>query len=65
MINSDRQIKCTRSGKIQHLLASWQSVLDFLEWEPSLEKENTIFLQLDVSTAYRPLGSENKLSLLP
>ena len=32
VVNSDRQIKCARSLITQHLLASWQSVFDYLEW---------------------------------
>ena len=44
VINSDRRIKCARSLITQPLLASWHSVLKFLEWHSSSEREkNKIF----------------------
>ena len=34
VINSERDVKCARSLIVNHLLTSWQSMLDFVEWHP-------------------------------
>ena len=48
VINSNKDVKCARSMIVNHLLTSWQSMLDFVEWHPPQERRCANSLQMEV-----------------
>jgi hypothetical protein len=60
VINSDRDVKCTGSMIVNHLLTSWQSMLDFVEWHPPQERGCANSLQMEVLATSRLLRWEGK-----
>ena len=60
VINSDRDVKCTGSMIVKHLLTFWQSMLDFVEWHPPQERRCANSLQMEVLATSRLLRWEGK-----
>ena len=60
VINSDRDVKCAGSMIVNHLLTSWQSMLDFVEWHPPQERGCANSLQMEVLATSRLLRWEGK-----
>ena len=47
-INSERDLKFVGSLIVNHLLKSWQTMLDFVEWHPPQERGCAISLQMEL-----------------
>ena len=51
------------SWVVNQLLSSWQSVLEFVKWDPPSQREHANSLQLEILATSRLLDWENKQSL--
>ncbi len=63
VVNSQRQVRCTKYWVVNQFLSSWQSVLDFIYWNPPSQRLHGNSLQLEILATSRLLDWENKATL--
>ena len=56
VVNSQRQVRCTKYWVVNQFLSSWLSVLDFIYWNPLSQRLYGDSLQLEILATSRLLG---------